>query len=207
MSNIPKPNEIYKHFKGNLYKIITMALDSETGADVVVYQALYGDYKVYVRELDMFMSKVDREKYPLVTQEYRFELQTGIIGQPVVVEQKVQEERVQEQSQQIESIMGQDSVDTIEVSANTTSEAESELETESLEDILDPMLIEFLEADTYEAKLNILVGLHHKVTDDMINTRAASLDVEVNEGELENRYEELKACLLTFEKYECNRLR
>lgn len=207
MSNIPKPNEIYKHFKGNLYKIITMALDSETGADVVVYQALYGDYKVYVRELDMFMSKVDREKYPLVTQEYRFELQTGIIGQPVVVEQKVQEERVQEQSQQIESIMGQDSVDTIEVSANTTSEAESELETESLEDILDSMLIEFLEADTYEAKLNILVGLHHKVTDDMINTMAASLDVEVNEGELENRYEELKACLLTFEKYECNRLR
>ncbi|MBQ8592476.1 MAG: DUF1653 domain-containing protein [Lachnospiraceae bacterium] len=207
MSNIPKPNEIYKHFKGNLYKIITMALDSETGADVVVYQALYGDYKVYVRELDMFMSKVDREKYPLVTQEYRFELQTGIIGQPVVVEQKVQEERVQEQSQQIESIMGQDSVDTIEVSANTTSEAESELETESLEDILDSMLIEFLEADTYEAKLNILVGLHHKVTDDMINTMAASLDVEVNEEELENRYEELKACLLTFEKYECNRLR
>lgn len=201
MSNIPKPNEIYKHFKGNLYKIITMALDSETGADVVVYQALYGDYKVYVRELDMFMSKVDKEKYPLVTQEYRFELQNGIIGQPVEVEQPVKEQRQEEVSTPAE-----DSVQTEKgVSAEyIASQTETE---ESLEGILDPMLIEFLEADSYEAKLNILVGLHHKVTDDMINTMAASLDVEVNEGDIEKRYDELKACLLTFEKYECNRMR
>lgn len=201
MSNIPKPNEIYKHFKGNLYKIITMALDSETGADVVVYQALYGDYKVYVRELDMFMSKVDKEKYPLVTQEYRFELQNGIIGQPIAVEQPIQEQRQEEVSTSAE-----DSVQTEKgVSAEyIASQTETE---ESLEGILDPMLIEFLEADSYEAKLNILVGLHHKVTDDMINTMAASLDVEVNEGDIEKRYDELKACLLTFEKYECNRMR
>lgn len=190
MLNIPQPNEIYKHFKGNLYKIVTLAVDSETGADVVVYQALYGDFKVYVRDLDMFMSRVDKAKYPNVSQEYRFELQQQIIGQPV--------QTVTETSAQ-----SVDSANT-EQPASTTVQEESQ---ESLEDILDPMLIQFLEADTYEEKLNILTGLHHKVTDDMINVMAASLDVEVKDGELEQRYDELKSCLLTFEKYECNRLR
>lgn len=180
MSFIPIPHEIYKHFKGNLYQIVTVAQHTETEELLVVYQAMYGEFKTYARPLAMFLSEVDRQKYPDAAQKYRFELQ-GASPQR-------QAEREQPGGQPAEAVPA---------AAQDEGEAFS----------LDPQVLEFLDADSYEERLNILTGLHHRITDEMITTMAVACDIEVPEGETQERYASLKSCLLTLEKFECNRLR
>lgn len=69
------PGRIYKHFKGDLYLVEDFVLHSETKEKMVLYRALYGNGLRYVRPYEMFVSKVDKKKYPQVQQEYRFQLQ------------------------------------------------------------------------------------------------------------------------------------
>ena len=71
---LPCAGQLYRHFKGMMYQIVGIAKHSETRETMVVYQALYGDYSLYVRPLVMFMSEVDHEKYPKITSTYRFTL-------------------------------------------------------------------------------------------------------------------------------------
>lgn len=68
-----KPGDVVRHFKGKMYEILCFAKDSETQETLVVYRALYGARDVWVRPKEMFFSAVDREKYPDVEQDYRFQ--------------------------------------------------------------------------------------------------------------------------------------
>ena len=77
MTQEPKPQQVYKHFKGNLYKVIAVGHHSETKEKLVVYYDLSGknstEYDPCIRPLDMFMSEVDHRNYPDVKQKYRFQ--------------------------------------------------------------------------------------------------------------------------------------
>lgn len=214
MTFIPKPHEIYKHFKGNLYQIVTIAQHSETGEQLVIYQAMYGEFKIYARPLAMFTSEVDKVKYPEVQQRFRFELQGADADRQTRETDAVS--GVQTTTQAVPTATARDAAiwtaqaaavqDAATVAAQATAQPAS-VETQPEEPELDPLVLEFLDADSYEQKLNILAGLHHRITDEMITTMAIACDIEVNDGETEERYEELKNCLLTMEKFECNRLR
>ena len=189
----PRPQEMYRHFKGNIYQIRCLAKHSETGEMMVVYQAMYDTFQIYVRPLAMFMEEVDVEKYPDARQQYRFEL--------------LQDSELVSGSQAAEEpVSGSQAVEEPVKESDAGPEG-----TEGAEEMqqlnIDPLVMEFLEADTYEQRLNILAALRSRITDEMINTMSMAVDLEIKEGDVEERYEELRNCLLTFEKYECNRLR
>ena len=67
------PGRVYRHFKNKYYLVLDIAIHSETDETYVVYKQLYGEGLVYVRPYDMFASEVDHEKYPEVSQKWRFE--------------------------------------------------------------------------------------------------------------------------------------
>ncbi|MBD5485496.1 MAG: DUF1653 domain-containing protein [Lachnospiraceae bacterium] len=204
----PKPLEMYSHFKGNIYQIRCLAKHSETGEMMVVYQAMYDTFQIYVRPLDMFMEEVDRAKYPDVKQRYRFELlqdmELSLSAQeesfrqtePAVQAEPQEDKAVPEQAK----TPGHTMPDSVQQEQVQTDESNEQIN-------IDPLVMDFLDADTYEQRLNILTALRHRITDEMINTMAVAVDLEIKDGDVEERYEELKNCLLTFEKYEGNRLR
>lgn len=196
MREIPKPYEVYKHFKGNIYQIISIALDSETLEQVVVYQQLYSPFQMYVRPLEMFLSKTDKDKYPDAIQEYRFEkLEQAMLKTDVKV-QAINAHVMDSKS--VEQLMKQE--EKVEPAMEISDASDEELD-------IDPNLLRFLEADTYSDKLELLHLMHATITDAMIDTMAICLDFEIQSGDIEQRYQELLNCLLTKERFECARMR
>ena len=131
----------------------------------------------------MFMSELDKEKYSDVKQRERFEL-VRVANEITMDEAYVEAE---------------------EMVPPVAEHAEVQAAPQAPQ--LDAGVEEFLDADSYEEKMRIFTGMQHRLTDDMINIMAISLDTEVPEGELEERIASLKNFLLMQVKYECSRIR
>ena len=196
MNQIPQAGEIYQHFKGKLYRIVALATHTETGEQLVIYQALYGEFQVFARPLSMFLEKVDAKKYPDVAGKDRFMripmAEAAAVPQPVPAPS---ENPVEPRPAAMPS---ESTVESRAVAASSEN---------SVEPQPDPGLLAFLDADSYEEKLEVFASLEGKVDLHMLNAIAASLDLELSEGSLEEQYDTLKSCLMTLERYECNRLR
>lgn len=223
MRENPKPQQIFRHFKGNFYQIITIALDSETREKKVVYQQLYSPFRTYVRSLDMFMSRIDNRKYPDAGQKYRFELMSEeeILGgyvSPAAYSADVFQRKAlaaeknasvqRGEAKEKDNAVFQTTVGNAEASKdNKSTSQEAFVEGPEAEAALDEGVLAFLEAETYDEKLKILTSLHNRIDNQMINTMAISLDIEVDEGDIETRYDSIKKCLAMQVKFECDRLR
>lgn len=196
MNQIPQAGEIYQHFKGKLYRIVALATHTETGEQLVIYQALYGEFQVFARPLSMFLEKVDAKKYPDAAGKDRFMripmAEAAAVPQPVPASS---ENPVEPRPAAMPS---ESTVESRAVAASSEN---------SVEPQPDPGLLAFLDADSYEEKLEVFASLEGKVDLHMLNAIAASLDLELSEGSLEEQYDTLKSCLMTLERYECNRLR
>ncbi|MBR4719520.1 MAG: DUF1653 domain-containing protein [Lachnospiraceae bacterium] len=194
MREEPKPLQVYKHFKGDYYQIITVANHSETGEKLVIYRPLFDDDHVCARPLEMFLSYVDHDKYPKVKQKYRFALVTG-------------------HSRNAHTEKGDGSASENEKQGETEEKIapEDDKDTENVKDmdktVEDTLLDEFLDAKSSEEKLDILTGRWKTITEENIDNIAVVLDMELNGKTLEEKYKEILNCLKLRAKYESMRLR
>ncbi len=192
-----RAGQFYRHFKGGLYQVAAVATHTETGENLVIYQALYGDYGVYARPYEMFNSEVDRAKYPDAGQTYRFELvEPG------------KEESGEEPEKQPESVSRPEQSTEQKTEQEAPKEAEAEQKPEDLEaGGVNPILLEFLDADTLEQKLHILTVYRNKMDESLLNSIAISLDLVVEKKGLQEMYDEIINCLSMMKHFECNRFR
>jgi len=180
----------YRHFKDKLYQVKGTAIHSETKEKMVIYQGLYGSYEMYVRPYDMFLSEVDHIKYPDVVQKYRFELIDIKTGKSLEADYEENNQNMEsEKSEELEKL-----------------EELEELE-ESKESEEDSKLIRFLDAYDYKEKLDILTSMRGELNDGLIDIMAESIEVAVPEGDITDRYNSLRKCLMAHTKYEGLRLR
>ena len=211
----PQPGELYLHFKNRKYQVLAVARHSETGEKLVIYQALYGTYRVYARPYDMFVSEVDHSKYPQVEQVYRFQYLTE---EDLEAEDPAGKEPA---AAEVSGTAG--SGEAPQASAGkeawnkaVTEEAEDpgddaqkepDLGDNTQEEAADPWLIRFMDAENMEEKMQVFSEMRPHITDRLIDEIAMVSDLSIPEGELYERYRQLKECLDMRMRFEGSRIR
>lgn len=212
MERIVRQGQLYRHFKNKIYQIIAIAIHSETKEKMVVYQAMYGDFNIYVRPYDMFVSEVDTIKYPNAGQKYRFELigETGNSDMPIkeekenelhtdrIYENKFMEDESHTDKLQKEELQTKEYQDEVIISEDDYED----------EGEVSPILLEFLNLDTYEEKLDMFINIKDKLDEKLLGDIAVALDIGFTDNMSEKeQFDSIKFSLQTFAHFEDNRKR
>ena len=217
MDRTPRPGEFYRHFKNKLYQIIGIAAHSETGEAMVVYQALYGDFGLYVRPLTMFVSEVDREKYPDAAQKYRFErvvpgAEGGFTGASSAFQTADADIPVTAQSASLDSsgrpTRGPEpSPVSAQPFASTRGPEPGPVSAQPSDPIPNPYLMAFLEAENADGQLAALMAMDGHVGQEEVDCLRVVLEMGPGGGSISKQLTDIRKYLEMQRRYDGSRLR
>ncbi len=199
MREMPKTYERYKHFKGREYQVLLIAKNEKTMEDMVVYQALYEPYQIYVREAGEFLSEVDKEKYPNALQEERFKL---IVNEDKKAETVRPVVNTPAKENSVEKKAGSD--EPVRTAVIETVKEEKP-EPEYANNGVNPVLMRFLDADDGQAQLNVLNECADKITEEILTPMELSLGMEPSKEAIDERIRNIRNNITTKMKYEIRR--
>ena len=174
MDRTPEPGKIFYLAKDKPYQIITRGIHKETGESMVIYQALYGEFKTFVLPLSRFLNEVKTDVFQIHNQDNKKSISPMIDNkQKTLLESEKKETEEQHDNEP--------------------------------EDEVNAVLIDFLDANTYSKKLEVITSNLNDIDDRLINNMAVSLDCTVEDGPIDQRLQELIYCLNQKSRFEDKR--
>lgn len=214
--HIPIPGERYRHFKGGLYQIITIAKYSETLEPLVIYQALYGNYGCYARPLKMFLGLNEQG-------EKRFKLETGVPGMNKTSVNAGKEYAATKQSgnnvhnvqsyspervpvaKHIEKVAASDIFEQILVNSSNIEYEYNEKTEEQMDDR--EFLFKVLDCESSREMLELIKKNRERLDNKMLGNIAAALDLVLTSEIDEDMFVQIVQYLETRARFETDRLR
>ncbi|MBE5948722.1 MAG: DUF1653 domain-containing protein [Lachnospiraceae bacterium] len=186
--------ERYRHYKGKLYQIVAVAMHTETEEDMVVYQALYGDYKVFARPHKMFFETVKNADGNMVPRFAKESSWAGIDDTACKAAAKADAfNKPQEVKKEVKNVEE-------EIKKKDTTDM-------PVVDGINPFLLEFLDAESSVERLEVLHRMRKTIDNKTISDIAAALDIVIEEKDIDERIKDLENCLQTRARFETTRLR
>jgi hypothetical protein len=191
--NMPIPGTRYFDREKRQYQLMLVADHSKTNEKMAVYQALFGGFEYFTEPLGIFM-----------TEKTEVSSEIGRTGgskwsRPAVLQTEaanpVQDPIAKTENQKLKT---EDSSVCQPVQPHHQT-----LE----EEMANPILLEFLDAETLEEKYQVIKSLGNSITNRLIDDFAVVLDLVIPDGSLDSRYMQLLSSVRTMQKFETNRFR